>query len=259
MIFVTGGLALPHAKSIRFFLGNLDMISLKNAGMLFVLAFVLSACSTTRTYGESSQVELTDLETLPRSQSAGVYRIGQQEILDITVFGSELLSSKFITDEAGRIDFPLVGSVDLFGQSPTGASRIIADSLRGQYVLNPQVIVIPEDLAKVTFSVGGQVARPGDYPIDENMTLLRAVAVAGGQGEYAKLDEVLVFREVDGQRYIGIYNLAAIQQGNYPDPQLYAQDLVMIGDSASKRRLEAALQFVPVLSTAVILIDRVGR
>lgn len=254
-----GDLALSRAKSIRFVLGNLDMISLKNAGMLLALALVLPACSTTRTYGEAAQVEVTDLETLPRSQSAGVYRIGQQEILDITVVGSELLSSKFITDEAGRIDFPLVGSVNLMGQSPSGASRIIAESLRGQYVLNPQVIVIPEDLAESTFSVGGQVEKPGDYPIDENMTLLRAVAVAGGQGEYAKLDEVLVFREVAGQRYIGVYNLEAIQQGNYPDPQLFAEDLVMIGDSPSKRRLEAALQFVPVLSTAVILIDRIGR
>lgn len=235
------------------------MISLKNASLLLALALVLPACSTAQTYGAASQVEVTDLETLPRPESAGVYRIGQQEVLDITVVGSELLSSKFITDENGRIDFPLVGSVNLFGQSPTGASRIIADSLRGQYVLNPQVIVIPEELDDVTFSVGGQVDKPGDYPVDESMTLMRAVNVAGGQGEFAKLDEVLVFRQVGGQRYIGVYNLAAIQQGNYPDPQIFAEDLVMVGDSASKRRLETALQFIPVLSTAVILIDRIGR
>ncbi len=107
--------------------------------------------------------------------------------------------------------------------------------------------------------MGGQVDKPGDYPIDENMTLLRAVNTAGGLGEYAKLEETLVFREVGGQRYIGVYNLEAIQQGNYPDPQLYANDVVMVGDSASKRRLETILQFVPVLSTAVILIDRIGR
>ena len=235
------------------------MNSLKNAGLLLALALALPACSAARTYGEAPQVEVTDLETLPRPESAGVYRIGQQEVLDITVVGSELLSSKFITDEAGRIDFPLVGSVNLFGQSPTGASRIIADSLRGQYVLNPQVIVIPEDLDEITYSVGGQVDKPGDYPIDENMTLMRAINVAGGQGEFAKLDEVLVFRQVGEQRYIGVYNLEAIQQGNYPDPQIYAEDLVMVGDSASKRRLEAILQFLPVLSTAAILIDRVGR
>lgn len=237
------------------------MNSLKNAGIILALALALAlpACSTSRTYGEAAQVEVTDLEQLPRPENAGIYRIGQQEVLEITVVGSELLSSKFITDEAGRIDFPLVGSVDLFGKSPTGASRAIADSLRGQYVLDPQVIVIPEDLDEITFSVGGQVDKPGDYPIDENMTLMRAINVAGGQGEFAKLDEVLVFRQVGGQRYIGVYNLAAIQQGNYPDPPIYAEDLVMVGDSASRRRLEAALQFVPVLSTAVILIDRIGR
>lgn len=227
--------------------------------ILSLCAVSLSACATNRTYGAASDVQLTDLQTLPEPANVGLYQIGPQEILDIKVVGSELLSSKFITDERGRIDFPLVGNVDLAGQTPAGASRVIASELQGEFVLNPQVIVIPEDLDDVTFNVGGQVSKPGDYPADPNMTLLRAISVAGGQGEFADLEQVLVFRTVDGQKYIGAYNLAAIQQGNYPDPPIYAQDIIMVGDSPGERRLERLLQFVPVLSTAVILIDRVGR
>jgi polysaccharide export outer membrane protein len=236
------------------------MTIFKNYGFIAAALLVLSGCSSTpTTFGAAAGVQVTDLEQLPAKPNAGFYQIGPQEILEITVVGSELLSSKFITDEQGQIDFPLAGRIDLSNQSPAGASRAIASRLRGEYVLDPQVIVIPEGLDEITFSVGGQVDKPGDYPIDENMTLLRAVNTAGGLGEYAKLEETLVFREVGGQRYIGVYNLEAIQQGNYPDPQLYANDVVMVGDSASKRRLETILQFVPVLSTAVILIDRIGR
>lgn len=224
-----------------------------------ICALSLSACATNRTYGTAPDIERTDLQALPKPQNVGLYQIGPQEVLDIKVVGSELLSSKFITDERGRIDFPLVGNVNLSGQTPASASRIIASELQGQFVLNPQVIVIPEDVDEITFNVGGQVGRPGDYPADPNMTLLRAISVAGGQGEYADLEEVLVFRTVEGQRYIGVYNLAAIQSGNYPDPQIYAQDIIMVGDSPGERRLERFLQFVPLISSAVILIDRVGQ
>ena len=226
---------------------------------LGVCAIGLSACATNRTYGAAPDIQLTDLQSLPSPDNAGFYKIGPQEILDIKVVGSELLSSKFITDARGRIDFPLVGNVDLSNQTPTDASRIIASELQGEYVLNPQVIVIPEELNQASFNVAGQVNRPGDYPADSNMTLLRAISIAGGQAEYADLEEVLVFRTVEGQRYIGAYNLAAIQQGNYPDPRIYAQDIVMVGDSPGERRLDRILQIIPVLSTAVILIDRVGQ
>jgi len=211
---------------------------------LGICAFGLSACATNRTYAAAPDIELTDLQNLPKPENAGLYRIGPQEVLDIKVVGSELLSSKFITDASGRIDFPLVGNVDLAGQTPAGASRIIGSELQ---------------VNEISFNVAGQVNKPGDYPANQNMTLLRAISVAGGRAEFADLEEILVFRTVAEQRYIGVYNLAAIQQGNYPDPAIYAQDIIVVGESAGERRLERILQIIPVLSTAVILIDRIGR
>ena len=71
-----------------------------------------------------------------------------------------------------------------------------------------------------------------------------------------KLDDVLIFREVDGRKYIGVYNLSAIYRGNYEDPALYPDDIVMVGDSPARRRAESLLQLFSLAITPVILIDR---
>ena len=63
-------------------------------------------------------------------------------------------------------------------------------------------------------------------------------------------------RTVGGQRYIGVFNIEGIQRGNYPDPMIYPGDIVTVGDSPSRRTLESVLQFIPLLSTSAILIDR---
>ena len=222
------------------------------------LSCTLAACASNQVVGAASQIEVTDLQQLPDNSEAAFHKIGPQEFLEVKVLGSELLSGKFLTDAAGRIDYPLIGQLDLNGLSPGQGAELIAQRLRGRYVLDPNVTVIPEELDAITFSVGGQVKKPGDFPFNQGLTLLRALNIAGGQDDYAKLDEVLVFREVEGQNYIGVYDVGAIQKGNYPDPKIYPNDIVMVGDSSSKRRVEALLDLLPSALSALILIERVG-
>lgn len=219
----------------------------------------LSACATDRSFGVDPGIEVTQLEALPEPRTEIFYRIGPQETLDIEVVGAEELSGTFLTNEQGDVGFPLLGIVPLGGKSPSAASELIADGLRGRFLIDPQVRVIPTEFPPPSISVGGQVKLPGSYPATGRPTLLRVVNQAQGLAEYAKLDDVLVMRTVDGQDYIGLYNLGAIQRGNYPDPLLYPNDIVMVGDSPGSRRLDNILQFAPVLSSAVILIDRIGR
>ena len=225
---------------------------------LAALALV-SACATDRTFGAAPEIEVTDLTELPVPQGEMFHTISSQEKLEITVAGNEDLSGIFLTDENGRITFPLLGELDLSGKSPGAAARMIADGLRGQFLLNPQVRVIPEDFPLPSISVGGQVKKPGSYPAVGNATLLRIVNLAEGPQEYAQLDDVLIMRTVGGQRYIGAYNLEAIQRGNYPDPVLYPNDIVMVGDSPARRRLDNILQFVPLITASAIVIDRLGN
>ena len=219
----------------------------------------LSGCAVDRTYGAAEGIEVAQLEELPAPIQENLYLIGPQESLEIEVVGAELLSGNFLTDGEGRISFPLVGLVDLNGVAPGEAADKIENLLRGSFLLDPQVRVIPELIPPPTASVGGQVEKPGEYPLIGRQTLLRVINQAGGLSDYAKLDDVLILRTVEGQRYIGAYNIEAIQRGNYMDPAIYSNDIIVVGDSPSRRRLETILAFAPLLSTSVILIDRIGR
>ncbi|MEP1439328.1 MAG: polysaccharide biosynthesis/export family protein [Marinomonas sp.] len=168
--------------------------------LVLCAALLVTACATNNTYGAAPGSTLTELQQLPKPAVANQNVIGSQKLLLIEVLGSELLSGKYLTDVDGRIDFPLAGKLDLSGRTPIEAARIIENSLRGRYVLDPQVNVVPDEIEELTVSVGGQVEKPGSYPATPGLTLMRAMNLAGGQGEFADLDEVLIFRSVGGKR-----------------------------------------------------------
>lgn len=235
-------------------------LSLSRTGLVgLAVALVLPGCATDRTYGEAPGIEIAELEELPAPRFDNLYVIGQQDALEIEVVGAERLSGTYLTDGQGRISFPLIGLLDVDGLAPNEAADLIANSLQGNYLLNPQVRVIPAEVPPRTVSVGGQVNKPGEYSVSGKQSLLRVINQAGGLAEYADMEDVLVLRTVAGQRYIGAYNIQAIQRGNYADPTVYPNDIVVVGDSPARRRLDNILSFAPLLSTSAILIDRIGR
>lgn len=221
---------------------------------LLVAAGMVSACAVDRAIGLAPGVQVTSLEELPAPKGEISYAIGPQEKLAIDVVGAPSLSGTFLTDVDGHLAFPLIGLVDLAGKTPSEASTLIADRLRGRFVLDPQVRVIPEEFPVPSISVGGQVKKPGSYPAVGRQTLMRAVNQAEGMTDFARVDDVLVFRTVDDQRYVGAYNIAAIQRGNYADPVLYPNDIVVVGDSPERRRLETFLKLLPGFTTAAVLL-----
>lgn len=215
---------------------------------------VLAGCATDRSVGLSPDITVTALESLPPPRGDISYVIGPQVKLDIQVVGAESLSGTYLTDIDGNLAFPLIGSLALDGKSPTDASQMIASQLRGRYLRDPQVRVIPEEFPIPSVSVGGQVRRPGSYPAVGKQTLLRVVNQAEGLTQYAKEDDVLVLRTVENQRYIGVYSIKAIERGNYPDPQIYPNDIVMVGDSPERRRLDEIFKILPPLITSAAIL-----
>ena len=213
-------------------------IHLKSLFILAVSGAILSACATSGPIGTASDVELTTLSELPANPSTPPYKVHPLESLEIAVFGSEILSGTYLADERGRINFPLIGVVETDGLTPAGVEEVIENRLRGQYILQPQVTVRPTKLPELTVSVGGEVKKPGTLLSSNSQTLLRAIYNAGGLSDYAKSEEVIVSRTVEGQKYIGVYNLTAIERGNYADPAIYPNDIISVGDSPSKRFLQ---------------------
>lgn len=164
------------------------------------------------------------------------YLVGPFDKLKIDVFGVEQLQNKeYQIDASGRLSFPFVGTVTAGGRTPQEISDELARRLRGRIIRDPQVTVNLIETISQLVTVEGAVKRPGRYPAIGAMTLLRTIAVAEGTTDVAKLDSVLIFRTVGGSKYVGAYNLKAIRLGNYPDPAVYANDVVVVGDSATRR------------------------
>lgn len=227
--------------------------------LIFLVIGGLSGCiSIDKSVATSPEIELTDLKELPVPSEGYVSRIRPGDQLTINVLNSELLTGQYLVDENGYLLFPLIGEVPAANAFPNQIGQEIKSRLAEGFVLNPEVTVIPAEVARPSISIGGQVKQPGTYPARISRTLLRAINNAGGLNEYGDAKDVLVRREVDGVSYIGVYDLAAIERGNLADPALYSNDVVSVGDSPSKRNLEYILGFMPAVSTIGLLIYRFG-
>jgi polysaccharide biosynthesis/export protein len=245
-----------------------------NSKLIIVLsALLLSACGGKATLGGlpvnadgtmgADQVKVVDSTALlppgltDMFQQNRPYLIGPFDKLTIDVFGIEELSNKEIqTDSGGRISFPLAGIVDAAGRTPAELETLIEGKLRGSYVRNPQVTVNLKETVSQVITVDGEVKEPGLYPVVGKMTLMRAVATAKGGTEYAKFDDVVVFRTVNGQKMAALYNLKAIRRGVYGDPEVFANDVVVVGDSSARRLFKDALQALPAVLSPIILLLR---
>jgi polysaccharide export outer membrane protein len=208
-----------------------------------------------------TRVEATDLPPPwgPGSEErAREYRVGPFDQLAISVFGLPELTQSVQVDAAGRISLPLIGAMEVAGHSAQEVSEAIAAGLRGRYVRNPQVSVNIESTVGHVVTIDGQVREPGLYPVVGRMTLMRAIATAKGTSEFARLEDVVIFRTVEGREMAALYNLAAIRRGLYVDPEVFANDVIIVGDSPSRRMFRDILQASPLVITPIVaLLQRI--
>lgn len=178
--------------------------------------------------------------------------IGPLDTLNVDVFNVPDLSRDVQVDSGGKITLPLVGTIDARGKTAGELAHTIEASLRGRFVKNPQVTVNVKNSVSQVVVVDGQVAEPGLYPVTNQMTLSRAIASAKGLSEFAKLDDVVVLRTVNGRHMAGLYNLTAIRRGVYDDPPIFPNDLVIVGDSPTRRLFKDFVSVTPLLAAPLI-------
>lgn len=130
--------------------------------------------------------------------SVGGYRLGPQDEIVMTVFGQEDLSGTFVVDGEGRVALPLVGDVEIGGMTIRQAEAAVADELRPDYLRNPRVSIQVTNYRP--FYILGEVKEPGSYPYVDGMTVVQAVALAGGYTYRARQDDVMIVRGGTGAR-----------------------------------------------------------
>lgn len=181
------------------------------------------------------------------------YVIGPFDKVSVDVYGVPDLSRTIQVDAAGQIAMPLIGTIKAAGKTPEELSSLIREQLVGRYVRDPQVTV-NTDTINQSITVMGAVETPGQYPVTGRMTLLRAIASAKGTTQYVKENYIVVFRQVDNKSMAALYDIRAIRQGLYADPEVYANDLVLVGESGAARSFATFIQSGAVLVTPLIAI-----
>ncbi len=161
------------------------------------------------------------------------YLLHAGDVVTINVFQEPDLTLEDVAiDGSGDLVLPLIGQIHASGRSPAALSQDIQQAYGAGFLRNPQVAVIVKQALSNTVSVEGQVEQPGVYPIQPGGTLLTAMALARSPTRTAKLDEVLIFRTINGERMGARFDLTDIRSGSAPDPQILPGDIVVVGFSS---------------------------
>jgi len=171
------------------------------------------------------------------------YRVSPNDLIEVEVFGVPELKRTVRVNSTGVVSLPLVGPVSLQGLTGQQAEERIAAAYAEKYLQDPQVSVFIKEFTTRRITIEGAVAKPGIYPVTGQLTLLRALALAGGGGNYANLSEIMLFRQgLDGTAAEPLtYNLNAIREGKEPDPVILADDVIVVKRSAARTALRDSL------------------
>ena len=222
--------------------------------LLVALACLTAACASTPPLSSSIRTGSSAYALMPAaaesSDTAALadYRIGSLDTLDVTVFEEPDLSAKAIeVDASGQIALPLVGSVQAKGKTASELASELEKLFGTKYLRNPEVTVSVASSVSQKVSVQGEVVQPGVYQLTGPTTLLDVLSLAKGETDVAKLDQVVVFRNINGQRMGAVFNVDGIRRGEAADPVIQGNDLVVVGYSAASKLWQNIIHAAPLL------------
>lgn len=157
------------------------------------------------------------------------YRIGGNDVLEITVQGEEDLTQEVRVTNSGYVSYPLLGRVKAAGLSVVELEDYIRDALAKDYIRDPHVRVFVKEFSNIY--VLGQVREPGPYLFKGGMTIVQAVTTAGGFTKIANARKVRVVRTHGDEREVIEANVSRITKGEEEDILLEPGDTVIVPES----------------------------
>jgi polysaccharide biosynthesis/export protein len=181
--------------------------------------------------GDRSQSN-TVAQTQPLTQSADsaagkphddTFVIGNDDLLAINVWKEPDISRQVPVRSDGKISLPLVGEVKAAGETPLKLEEDLAARLKN-YIDEPEVTVIVQQINSQKFNILGQVNHPGSFSLANSATVLDAIALAGGFRDFAKQKAIYVLRaNADGSETRIPFNYKQVVKGKNPDQNIRLQ------------------------------------
>jgi len=160
------------------------------------VSLVLSSCLWSQTVSSSAPAPQAGSSDAPPASKAhdNSFVIGNDDVLTINVWKEPDISKSVPVRSDGKISLPLVGEVQAAGNTPAKLEQEIAARLKN-YISEPEVTVMVQQVNSQKFNILGQVNKPGSYPLTNSPTVLDAIAVAGGFRDFAKQKSIYVLRQ----------------------------------------------------------------
>lgn len=184
-------------------------------------------------------------EPQPLNSLAGVgtdYRIGANDLLEFDVFGVPDMKRTIRVNSTGLVSLPLIGAVPLAGLTAQQAEALLAQRYGEKYLQDPQVSLFIKEFTTQRITIEGAVLKPGIYPVTGQITLLRALALAGGYAQYAELEQIMLYRMgADGKQVSHSFNLEQVRAGEVPDPLVQSDDVIVVKRNPKRTALRDSL------------------
>jgi polysaccharide export outer membrane protein len=145
--------------------------------------------------------------------SANDYRIGAEDLLDISVWKNPELSRTVPVRPDGKVSLPLVNDVQAAGLTPTALREQLTRRL-SEFIPAPEVAVIVREVHSVKVAVVGSVKTPGRYELKSPATVLELIALAQGLTDFANRDRIVILRQVNGENKRIPFNYRKVAAGD---------------------------------------------
>ena len=162
-------------------------------GFAVLLMGGLSACQSVPTTDARNDAPVM------AEREVGEYRLGAGDQLRITVFGEPELSGEYVLDGTGTVSLPLVGEVQALNSTVREFQRAAEARYADGYLREPRISA--EVLNYRPFYILGEVRQPGEYPYSNGLTVLNAVATAGGFTYRANESVILIKGAEDNEEF----------------------------------------------------------
>lgn len=155
-------------------------------------------------------------------------QVGVDDMFDVRVYGEPDMSGSYRVATDGTIDFPLAGRIPVAGLRTGEIQSRLTERLKQGYLRNPQVTVLMKEWNSRKISVLGQVQHPGSVAYHPHMTIVDAIAQAGGFTGIAAKNAVSLRREAGGKVESRIYRVADITEGRSMNVLVLPGDVLVV-------------------------------
>lgn len=168
-------------------------------------------------------------EEAPTADSESRYIIKPNDVLEVFVWKEPDLTRKVLVRPDGYISFPLVQDLLVAGIHPGTVKERIEERLK-EYLKMPNVTVIVEAIRSYNIFVVGKVQKPGGILAEKPLTVLQALALAGGFQDYANEEEMSIVRSQGTSNKVFPFNYKEVVKGRKADQNIFLQpgDVVVV-------------------------------